>query len=235
MVSCEDERDQEESARYRPSTIGRSPGAYLLTEHPASLHKGGAGRIGGIPHRPMRPAIAPSSVAGLRDDDVARLQPLLALHHREFHPLSLFERPVAFAPDGAEVHEYVITAVAGDETVAFGVVEPLDGPCLTLRHRQSPAFAAGGFIEAERSSGSRDRSSSKTAARYPTTSALYHSKTRLSSGTTAIPPEKRGQATFLRSAQQQPFSTMKERRGKVACPLSMAARRGRGGRREAAG
>jgi len=57
-----------------------------------------------------------------------------ALLDGELHLLALFEGLEAFALDGGEVDEHVVPAVAADEAVALGVVEPLDRADDALRH-----------------------------------------------------------------------------------------------------
>jgi hypothetical protein len=66
--------------------------------------------------------------------DLVGLHALLALHGDERHALAFLERLEAGALDRAEVHEEVRAALGGDETEALGIVEPLDGSGLTIRH-----------------------------------------------------------------------------------------------------
>ena len=64
--------------------------------------------------------------------DVFRLQAFLALDHREFHFLAFHQGAVTLAADGAVVNEHVRTAIALNESITFGVIEPLDGSDLTI-------------------------------------------------------------------------------------------------------
>src|SRR5215213_8480406 len=59
-------------------------------------------------------------------DDVFRRGPLCALNDVELHALTFGERLEAAALDGRMVDEAIfLAAFGGDETKAFGVVEPL--------------------------------------------------------------------------------------------------------------
>src|SRR5690606_27296449 len=80
---------------------------------------------------------------GLLGLDFLGLQALLALHDLERHLLSFLQRLEATALDGTEVHEQVGTALRGDEAEALGIVEPLDGAGLTLRHGVTPWISWG--------------------------------------------------------------------------------------------
>src|SRR5690606_32306344 len=66
--------------------------------------------------------------------DLVRLQALLALDDLEGNLLAFLQRLEAGALDGTEMHEQVRAALRGDEAEALGVVEPLDGTGLTIRH-----------------------------------------------------------------------------------------------------
>src|SRR5690606_5391491 len=70
--------------------------------------------------------------------DVFGLQALLALRNRERDLLAFLQRLEAAALDRAEVDEQVVAALRGDEAEALGVVEPLDGAGLTIRHGVTP-------------------------------------------------------------------------------------------------
>ena len=61
------------------------------------------------------------------DADVLRLVALAALGHVELDALTLFQRTVTVALDGAEVHEDVGATIARDEPIPLLIVEPLDG------------------------------------------------------------------------------------------------------------
>ena len=91
----------------------------------------GRGRRGG-------PATAPASqwLGGFRD--VAGLRALGTIDDLELDRLSFLERPESGSLDRREVHEDVAAAVALNESVALGVVEPLDLACDT--HRSFPAL-----------------------------------------------------------------------------------------------
>jgi hypothetical protein len=45
--------------------------------------------------------------------------------HGELYGLTLLETAEAFSGDGGEMNEHVFTVLAGDESVAFGIVKPL--------------------------------------------------------------------------------------------------------------
>src|SRR5207249_2426121 len=63
--------------------------------------------------------------------DVPRLRTLRAVDNLEFDRLTLFQGPEAVATDCGIVHENVAATLPFNETVALGVVEPLDLTCDT--------------------------------------------------------------------------------------------------------
>ena len=65
------------------------------------------------------------------------LQTLLALHNLEGDLLAFLQALEAIALDRAEMHENVRAIVTADEAETLGVVEPLDGTDLTIRHIES--------------------------------------------------------------------------------------------------
>ena len=58
--------------------------------------------------------------------NVAGLRPLRTVDDLELDRLAFLERPEAVPLDRREVHKHVTPAFALDETIALGVVEPLD-------------------------------------------------------------------------------------------------------------
>src|SRR5829696_4635322 len=70
--------------------------------------------------------------------DVSGLRALRTIDDLEFDRLALLERPETVSLDRREVDEHIAAAVTFDETVTFGVVEPLDLACDT--HRTCPAL-----------------------------------------------------------------------------------------------
>ena len=71
--------------------------------------------------------------------DVPRLRTLGTVDDFEFNRLALFKGPEAVATDSGIVHEHVASTLAFNETVALGVIEPLDLACDT--HRSSSLLA----------------------------------------------------------------------------------------------
>jgi hypothetical protein len=65
---------------------------------------------------------------------VLRLEAFLALGHREFNTLSLFQIAEAIATDSAEVHEHIFAAIAGDESEALSAIEPFNGSLFSVSH-----------------------------------------------------------------------------------------------------
>src|SRR5207253_7933081 len=61
--------------------------------------------------------------------DVPRLRTLWAVDDLELDRLTLFQGPEAVATDRGVMHEDVAAALPFNETVALGVVEPLDLAC----------------------------------------------------------------------------------------------------------
>lgn len=60
-------------------------------------------------------------------DDVFRLRTFLPLGHFHRDLLPFFEGFESFHLDGCVMHEYILTALALDETKPFVVIEPLNG------------------------------------------------------------------------------------------------------------
>src|SRR4029453_1315298 len=77
---------------------------------------------------------------------VAGLRALRTVNDLELHCLALLQRPEAVALDCREVDEHIAAAVAFDESVTLGVIEPLDLACDT--HRTFPALQWCGAITA---------------------------------------------------------------------------------------
>src|SRR5215472_16113839 len=63
--------------------------------------------------------------ACLQRHHVLCLPALGALYEVELHRLAFLERTKTVRLDGAVVHEHVLTVLAADEAVTFGIVEPL--------------------------------------------------------------------------------------------------------------
>src|SRR5690606_3464102 len=70
--------------------------------------------------------------------DFVSLQALLSLHHLEGDLLAFLQRLEAGALDGTEVDKHVLAVLRGDEAEALGVVDPLDGTGLAIRHLVTP-------------------------------------------------------------------------------------------------
>ena len=68
----------------------------------------------------------------LSADDVCRLEALGALQQIKLHGLTLVERAVAVLLNSGEVHEYIFSRGALDESISFRPVEPLH--CTFLSH-----------------------------------------------------------------------------------------------------
>jgi hypothetical protein len=69
-----------------------------------------------------------------------RLRALLAFDYIELDLIALFERFVPVQLNCRVVNEYIRPVFASDESVALGVVEPLDLP-FVLSHRFLPSFS----------------------------------------------------------------------------------------------
>jgi hypothetical protein len=78
---------------------------------------------------------------GLDGFDVGGLQTLGAFFDREFNALAFFEVAETLALDSGEVDEDIRAAFAGDESVAFATIEPLDRTDDTFRHFLPPSKA----------------------------------------------------------------------------------------------
>jgi hypothetical protein len=71
-------------------------------------------------------------VRSLCADDVCRLEPFRAFQQIKLHGLTFVERAVAVLLDGGEVHEYIFSRGALDESISLRPVEPLH--CTFLSH-----------------------------------------------------------------------------------------------------
>jgi hypothetical protein len=70
----------------------------------------------------------------VEDDDVGRLKTLGALFNCELDLLAFLQILETIALNGGEVYEYICAALAGDEAVTLGSIEPLDCTVDTFRH-----------------------------------------------------------------------------------------------------
>jgi len=68
-----------------------------------------------------------------------RLGAFLSFHYVEFDLIAFLERFVPVQLDCRVMNEYIRPVVASDESVALGVVEPLDLP-FVLSHRFLPSW-----------------------------------------------------------------------------------------------
>ena len=75
-----------------------------------------------------------------KTDDSIRLRALLALDYVELYLIAFFERFVPIQLDCRVVDEYIWSVFASDESVALGVVKPLD-LTLVLSHSFLPSFS----------------------------------------------------------------------------------------------
>src|SRR5438067_10211350 len=97
----------------------------------------GCGGAGAKARRRVRRRTGHDVVLGF--GDVPCLRTLRAVDDLEFDRLTLFQGPEAVATDSGIVHEHVAATFALNETIALGVVEPLDLACDT--HRSSSLLA----------------------------------------------------------------------------------------------
>ena len=104
----------------------------------SELNKDGERRVRGEGPERLTPAPL-RGLAGLRD--VASLRPFRTVYDLEFDLLALFECPEAGTLNRREVNEHVVAALALNESVALGDVEPLHlagnthTTCLTFQIR----------------------------------------------------------------------------------------------------
>jgi hypothetical protein len=73
-----------------------------------------------------------------------RLGAFLSFHYVEFDLIAFLERFVPVQLDCRVMNEYIRPVVASDESVALGVVKPLDLP-FVLSHRFLPSFSLTGY------------------------------------------------------------------------------------------
>jgi hypothetical protein len=78
-------------------------------------------------------------------DDAIRLRAFLAFNNIELDFIAFFERFVPIQLNRRVVDEYIRPVFASDESVALGVVEPLD-LSLVLSHRFLPSFSRSCFL-----------------------------------------------------------------------------------------
>src|SRR5512138_3850610 len=69
-----------------------------------------------------------------KHNHIGGLQTLRTLLDGELHLLLRFELAVTVHLQRGEVDEYILSAVAADEAVALGGIEPLDGASITFGH-----------------------------------------------------------------------------------------------------
>jgi hypothetical protein len=62
----------------------------------------------------------------LKLGNILSLRPFLALHYLKFHFLSFFERAKALSRDVAVMYKDIGAIFLRNETVAFGIAEPLN-------------------------------------------------------------------------------------------------------------
>jgi len=72
------------------------------------------------------------NVSQLCADDICRLEALGALQQIKLHGLTLVERAVAVLLNSGEVHEYIFSRGALDESISLRPIEPLH--CTFLSH-----------------------------------------------------------------------------------------------------
>jgi hypothetical protein len=66
--------------------------------------------------------------------NLSGLEALRALFDLEFDLLALFQGVISFAKDRGVMHEDIRTVVAGQETIAFAIIKPLDGANNSICH-----------------------------------------------------------------------------------------------------
>jgi hypothetical protein len=77
-------------------------------------------------------------------DNRIRLRALLAFDYVELDLIAFFERFVSIQLNRRVVDEYIRPVIASDESVALGVVKPLN-LSLVLSHRFLPSFSLAGI------------------------------------------------------------------------------------------
>ena len=80
-------------------------------------------------------------------ENCIRLRTFLPLDDVEFHFIAFFERFVSVQLNRRVMDEYVWPVFASDESVALGVVEPLDLTFVLSSHRLLPSFGSCGESE----------------------------------------------------------------------------------------
>ena len=84
-----------------------------------------------------------------QSDHCIRLGTFLTLDNVELNFVALFQRFVAVQLDCRVVDEYIRPVFTSDESVAFGVVKPLD-LTFVLSHRLLPSLGLSGIWEVKR-------------------------------------------------------------------------------------
>jgi hypothetical protein len=79
-----------------------------------------------------------------QSDDCIRLRTFLPLDDVELHIIALFQSLVTIQLDCRVVDENIWPVITSDESVALGVVEPLDF-AFVLSHRGLPFLPLGGW------------------------------------------------------------------------------------------
>ena len=102
-----------DTKRYPGPVIGRELSYRLPRPLPAGLYR--------------FPVREPGETPGSEWNDVFGLRALLPFADRELDLLAFLQCASARAFYGAKVHEYILFALAGDESITLRVVKPLDG------------------------------------------------------------------------------------------------------------
>ena len=78
--------------------------------------------------------------SNLNNSYILGLEAFLALGHREFNTLALFQIAEALARDRAEVYEHIFAAIAGDESETLSAIEPFYGSLFSFCHGNWNSF-----------------------------------------------------------------------------------------------
>jgi hypothetical protein len=84
--------------------------------------------------QPKLPILYFAASGGLENLNLRGLEALGALFDLEFYLLTFFKGVVSFAKDRSVMHKDIRTVVAGQETIAFAIIKPLDGANNSICH-----------------------------------------------------------------------------------------------------
>src|SRR5215472_562687 len=144
---------REDASRARPDRLGSASNPSPHTRRNGDLDNPrlapkeqtrtwGTGSLHAKTKRLRWPGAFDIEIFGLQRPHVLGLQTFGTLRHLELHALAFLQAAEAVGLNRGEVHEYILTALAADESVTLGIVKPLH---CSLFHRSLSRIPFGEF------------------------------------------------------------------------------------------